>query len=346
MTAKKGSYLSSFWKNFKSNKRAYYSFCILLFLFFISTFAPFIANDKPLVIYKDSKIYFPIIKKYAEKDFGGFFETEARYHSDFMKKSLQKAFVVWPLIPYSYDSIIWDLSQPAPTKPTLKHILGTDDQARDVLARLIYAYRISLWFGICLCFFSVIIGVSVGAFQGFYGGRVDLWGQRIVEIWSGIPLLFLMMILSSFVDPNFWWILGIVLLFSWMGIVGVVRAEFLRGRNMDYIKIAKTLGASDITIIFKHLLPNAMVATLTYIPFIITGSIATLMSLDFLGFGMPVGSASLGELLQQGKNNLSTPHLSIIAFFAIALLLSILVFIGEGIRDAINPKNHYRIKKK
>lgn len=340
MVEYKRSFLLSRWKVFKSNRRAYFSFWIFCILLFLSTFANFIANDKPLLIYKNEKFYFPVIFQYAEKEFGGFFETEAQYSDAYLKDLLKDSIVVWPLIQYSYDSIVLDLQDPAPTPPSLTHLLGTDDQARDVLARLIYAYRISLWFGLLLCMFSVVIGVFVGAIQGFYGGRIDLFTQRLVEVWNGVPLLFLMMILSSFVKPNFWWILAIVLLFSWMGIVGVVRAEFLRGRNMDYVKIARTLRVSNLNIIFRHLLPNAMVATITYIPFIVTGSIATLISLDFLGFGMPVGSASLGELLQQGKNNLYAPHLAIISFFAVAILLSILVFIGEGIRDAFNPKRN------
>ncbi len=329
------------WSKFKRNSRAYFSLWIFLFLFLVSLFAKFIANDKPILIYKDSHFYFPIFFAYPETFFDGDFETEADYQDPYIKNLLKKYFVIWPPIPYTYASIIWDLDEPSPTKPNIKHIFGTDDQARDVFARLIYAYQVSIFFGILLCFFSVIIGVGVGAIQGFYGGNIDLFGQRIIEIWSGVPLLFLMMILSSFVTPSFWWILGIVLLFSWMSLVGVVRAEFLRGRHMDYIKIAKVLGVSDLRIIFLHLLPNAMVATITYIPFIMVGSIATLVSLDFLGFGMPVGSASLGELLQQGRNNLSTPHIAIIAYFATALLLGILVFIGEGIRDAFS-KNKVR----
>lgn len=330
--------LSVRWNIFKNNRRAYYSLCIFIFLLVISSFAKFIANDKPIMIVYDSKMYFPIFVKYSEKTFGGDFETEARYYDDRVRELLANAYVIWPFVPYRYDTIIEDLEIPAPISVSKKHLLGVDDHARDVLARLIYAYQVSIWFGIVLTFFSVVIGVSIGAIQGFYGGKIDLWGQRFVEIWSGIPLLFLMIILSSFVKPSFWWILIIVLLFSWMSLVGVVRAEFLRGRNMDYIKIAKALGVKDKNIIFKHLLPNAMVATITYIPFVMTGSIATLVSLDFLGFGMPVGSASLGELLQQGKNNLTDPHLAIVGFFATSLLLCVLVFIGEGIRDAFNPK--------
>lgn len=324
------------WRVFCKNKRAFYSLWIFAILFVLSMGANFVANDKPLFIYKDHKSYFPVFVSYPEKIFGGDFDTEADYNDPYVKKLLQNAFVIYPLIHYSYDTIVRDLNSPAPTPPTLKHWLGTDDQARDVSARLLYGYRISITFALILSFFSVLIGVSVGAFQGYYGGMVDLLGQRFVEIWSGIPMLFLVIIISSFIAPNFWWILALVLIFSWMSLVGVVRAEFLRGRNMDYVKASKALGASDIRIIFYHILPNALVATITYIPFIMAGSIATLTSLDFLGFGMPVGSASLGELLSQGKNNLTSPHLAIVGFMAVAILLSVLVFIGEGIRDAFD----------
>lgn len=324
------------WRVFCKNKRAFYSLWIFCILFVFSMGANFVANDKPLLIYKDHKVYFPIFISYPEKIFGGDFDTEANYNDPYVKKLLQNAFVIRPLIPYSYDTIVRDLKSPAPTPPTLKHWLGTDDQARDVSARLLYGYRISIIFALILSFFSVLIGVSVGALQGYYGGMVDLLGQRFVEIWSGIPMLFLVIIISSFIAPNFWWILALVLIFSWMSLVGVVRAEFLRGRNMDYVKASKALGASDMRIIFYHILPNALVATITYIPFIMAGSIATLTSLDFLGFGMPVGSASLGELLSQGKNNLTSPHLAIVGFLAVAILLSVLVFIGEGIRDAFD----------
>lgn len=324
------------WRVFCKNKRAFYSLWIFTILFVLSMGANFVANEKPLFIYKDHKAFFPVFVSYPEKIFGGDFDTEANYNDPYVKKLLQNAFVIRPLIPYSYDTIIRDLKSPAPTPPSLRHWLGTDDQARDVSARLLYGYRISIIFALILSFFSVLIGVSVGALQGYYGGMIDLLGQRFVEIWSGIPMLFLVIIISSFIAPNFWWILALVLLFSWMSLVGVVRAEFLRGRNMDYVKASKALGASDIRIIFYHILPNALVATITYIPFIMAGSIATLTSLDFLGFGMPVGSASLGELLSQGKNNLTSPHLAIVGFVAVAILLSVLVFIGEGIRDAFD----------
>ncbi|PDX16004.1 ABC transporter permease subunit, partial [Helicobacter pylori] len=220
--------------------------------------------------------------------------------------------------------------------PSFKHLLGTDDQARDVLARLVYGYRVSLVFGILLTLFSVLIGVSLGAFQGYYGGLIDLVGQRLSEIWSAIPMLFLLIVISSAFNSNFWIILFLVLLFSWMGLSQVVRTEFLKARNMDYTKAARALGVNDLKIIFYHVLPNALVATITYVPFLMAASISTLVSLDFLGFGMPIGSASLGELVNQGKDNLTTPHLAIVAFVAISLLLSVLVFIGEGVRDAFN----------
>ncbi|PAF54206.1 ABC transporter permease [Helicobacter sp. 13S00482-2] len=324
------------WNVFCKNKRAFYSLWIFVILFVTSMGADFIANQKPLFIYQDHRVYFPIFVSYPETTFGGDFDTEANYNDPDVKKLLQNAFVIYPIIPYSYDTIIMDLDSPAPNSPSLKHWLGTDDQARDVSARLLYGYRISIIFALVLSFFSVVIGVSVGALQGYYGGVLDLFGQRFVEIWSGIPMLFLVIIISSFVAPNFWWILALVLIFSWMSLVGVVRAEFLRGRNMDYVKASKALGTSDFRIIFYHILPNALVATITYVPFIMAGSIATLTSLDFLGFGMPVGSASLGELLSQGKNNLTSPHIGIVGFMAVAILLSILVFIGEGVRDAFD----------
>ncbi|CCB79509.1 oligopeptide transport system permease protein OppC (TC 3.A.1.5.1) [Helicobacter bizzozeronii CIII-1] len=328
------------WQAFRANKRAFWALVVFVVLFVLSLGAELWVNDKPLFIYKDHRAYFPIFKDYPESTFGGDFYTSTDYSDPYVKNHLLKnAFVIHPLIPYSYDTIIMDLQQPAPTPPSLKHWLGTDDQARDVLARLVYGYRISILFGLVLSLGSVVLGVVIGAFQGYYGGLLDLLGQRFIEIWSGIPTLFLLIILSSIFTPNFWWLLLLVLAFSWMGLAQVVRTEFLRGRNMDYVKASYALGVSDVRVIFYHILPNAMVATITYIPFIMAGSIGALVSLDFLGFGMPVGSASLGELLNQGKNNLYAPHLALVGFFAIALLLSILVFIGEGVRDAFSATN-------
>jgi len=251
-----------------------------------------------------------------------------------------KGKIYWPLIPYSYDTINYDLPSAAPSYPTGENWFGTDDQGRDVVARLIYGFRISVLFGLVLTFLSSIVGVAAGAVQGYFGGRVDILGQRFIEIWSGLPVLFLLIILSSFVEPNFWWLLLIMLLFSWMGLVGVVRAEFLRGRNLEYVRAARALGLSHSRIMFRHILPNAMVATMTFMPFILSGSITTLTALDFLGFGLPPGSPSLGELLAQGKANLHAPWLGIAGFAVIALQLSLLVFIGEGVRDAFDPRHN------
>ncbi len=326
------------WRIFKSNKRAFYSLILFGILFVVSMSADFIANQKPFLIYHNHKLYFPIFQVYEESEFGGDFQSEPDYNDPFVQHLLKDSFVLKAPIPYSYDTIIMDLDSPSPTPPDAKHWLGTDDQARDVSARLLYGLRVSILFGFVLSFFSVVIGVSLGALQGYYGGLVDLLGQRAIEIYSSVPILFLLIILSSFIVPSFWWILLIVLAFSWITLVGVVRAEFLKARNMDYVKAAKALGIKNSTIIFKHLLPNAMVATITYIPFIMAGSIATLVTLDFLGFGMPVGSASLGELLEQAKNNLTAPHLAICGFVSVSILLSTLVFIGEGVRNAFDPR--------
>ncbi|WP_207618390.1 ABC transporter permease [Helicobacter pylori] len=323
--------------SFKKNKRAVFSLYLFIALLALSLLAPLWVNDRPLFIYKDHKAYFPMFKNYAEVEFGGDFFTSTDYNDPYVQNTLLKdAFIIHVLIPYSYDTIIMDLDSPAPNPPSFKHLLGTDDQARDVLARLVYGYRVSLVFGILLTLFSVLIGVSLGAFQGYYGGLVDLVGQRLSEIWSAIPMLFLLIVISSAFNSNFWIILFLVLLFSWMGLSQVVRTEFLKAKNMDYTKAARALGVNDLKIIFYHVLPNALVATITYVPFLMAASISTLVSLDFLGFGMPIGSASLGELVNQGKDNLTTPHLAIVAFVAISLLLSVLVFIGEGVRDAFN----------
>ncbi|CCF81170.1 Oligopeptide transport system permease protein OppC (TC 3.A.1.5.1) [Helicobacter bizzozeronii CCUG 35545] len=273
------------WQAFRANKRAFWALVVFVVLFVLSLGAELWVNDKPLFIYKDHRAYFPIFKDYPESTFGGDFYTSTDYSDPYVKDHLLKnAFVIHPLIPYSYDTIIMDLQQPAPTPPSLKHWLGTDDQARDVLARLVYGYRISILFGLVLSLGSVVLGVVIGAFQGYYGGLLDLLGQRFIEIWSGIPTLFLLIILSSIFTPNFWWLLLLVLAFSWMGLAQVVRTEFLRGRNMDYVKASYALGVSDVRVIFYHILPNAMVATITYIPFIMAGSIGALVSLDFFGF--------------------------------------------------------------
>ena len=329
-------------QNFKSNKRGFYSFWIFSFLFIVSIFADFIANDKPLLIKFDQEYYFPIINDYPETIFGGDFETEADYRDPYVIKLIEdKGWIIMPLIPYTYNTIIRDLDVPAPAPPSKKNWLGTDDQARDVLARLIYGFRISILFGFTLTFFSMIIGVSAGAIQGYFGGRIDLFFQRFIEIWSAIPTLYVLIILASIVQPNFWWLLMILLFFSWMGYVGVVRAEFLRARNLDYVRAAKALGVSNYTIMFRHLLPNATVATITFLPFSLSASVTALSGLDFLGFGLPPGSASLGEMVNQGRNNLHAPWLGLTSFFTLGLMLGLLVFVGEAIRDSLDPRKTF-----
>ena len=328
--------------NFKSNKRGWYSFWIFTFLFLISIFADFIANEKPLLIIYESQIYLPTFNEYPETTFGGDFETEADYRDPYVRNLIIKnGWMIWPIIPYSYDTIIRDLVVPVPAPPSKNNWLGTDDQARDVLARLIYGYRISILFGFTLTFFSMIIGVSAGAIQGYFGGKTDLFFQRFMEVWSAIPTLYVLIILASIVQPNFWWLLAILLLFSWMGYVGVVRAEFLRARNFDYIRAARALGVSNYTIMFRHMLPNATVATITFLPFSLSASVTTLSGLDFLGFGLPPGSASLGEMVNQGRNNLHAPWLGLTSFFTLGLMLGLLVFVGEAIRDALDPRKTF-----
>ena len=329
-------------QNFKSNKRGFYSFWIFSFLFIVSIFADFIANDKPLLIKFDQEYYFPIINEYPETIFGGDFETEADYRDPYVIKLIEnKGWILMPLIPYTYNTIVRDLNVPAPAPPSKKNWLGTDEQARDVLARLIYGFRISILFGFTLTFFSMIIGVSAGAIQGYFGGRIDLFFQRFMEIWSAIPTLYVLIILASIVQPNFWWLLMILLFFSWMGYVGVVRAEFLRARNLDYVRAAKALGVSNQTIMFRHLLPNATVATITFLPFSLSASVTALSGLDFLGFGLPPGSASLGEMVNQGRNNLHAPWLGLTSFFTLGLMLGLLVFVGEAIRDSLDPRKTF-----
>ena len=326
---------------FKANRRGFWSLWIFLGIFLISLFAEGVANDKPLLVIFEDPLYFPVIETVLESEYGGEFATEAEYRDDYVRELIEnKGSIHWPLIRYSYDTINYNLPSPAPSFPTKENWIGTDDQGRDVVARLIYGFRISVIFGLVLTFLSSIVGVAAGAVQGYFGGRIDILGQRFIEIWSGLPVLFLLIILSSFVEPNFWWLLLIMLLFSWMGLVGVVRAEFLRGRNLEYVRAARALGMSHIRIMSRHILPNAMVATMTFMPFILSGSITTLTALDFLGFGLPPGSPSLGELLAQGKANLHAPWLGISGFAVIALQLSLLVFIGEGVRDAFDPRHN------
>ena len=305
--------------------------------------AEFISNDKPLLVSYEGHWYYPVFKSYPETTFGGDFETEANYREPSVAELInQKGYMIWPINRYSYNTINYDLNQSAPSPPSRENWLGTDDQGRDVVARIIYGFRISVLFGLTLTIFSSIIGVLAGAVQGYFGGLTDIIFQRFIEIWDGLPVLFLLIIMGSLVEPNFWWLLGLMLLFSWMALVSVVRVEFLRARNFEYVKAARAMGLPTPIIMFRHVLPNAMVATLTYMPFILNGSITTLTSLDFLGFGLPPGSPSLGEMLAQGKDNLHAPWLGITAFLVIATLLSLLIFIGEGVRDAFDPRKTNR----
>lgn len=326
-------------QNFRANRRGWWSLWIFLLLFTLSLFAELIANDKPLLIKYDGDWFMPVWFSYAETEFGGDLELAADYRDPYIVELIEdKGWLLWPPVRYSYDTINYAPPSPAPSPPTAENWLGTDDQARDVVARMIYGFRISVLFGLVLTLASSVIGILAGAAQGYFGGWLDLIFQRFIEIWNGLPVLYLLIILASVVQPNFWWLLGLMLLFSWMALVGVVRAEFLRARNFDYVRAARALGVSDTLIIVRHTLPNAMVATLTFLPFILSGSITTLTSLDFLGFGLPPGSPSLGELLAQGKANLQAPWLGLTAFMVLAVMLSLLVFIGEAVRDAFDPR--------
>jgi len=330
------------WLRFKSNRRAYWSLWIFSIFFIITLFSELVANDKPLLINYQGDFYFPIAKVYTEQEFGGDFETEAEYRDEYIAELIKEdGWMLWPPIRYSYNTINYDLPSPAPSPPTAENWLGTDDKGRDVVARIIYGFRISVLFGFMVTILSAIIGVSAGAMQGYYGGWVDLLFQRFMEIWGSLPTLFILIIMVSLVKPNIWWLLGFTLLFAWMGFVGVVRAEFFRGRNFEYVMSAKAMGMSDRRLMFKHILPNAMVATMTFMPFTLAGSVGILTSLDFLGFGLPPGSPSLGELLAQGKANLQAPWLGFTSFFIVGFMLTLLVFIGEGVRDGFDPRKSY-----
>ncbi|MBD9374313.1 ABC transporter permease [Rhizobium sp. ARZ01] len=354
------------WENFKANRRGYWSLWIFLVLFGLSLCAEFIANDRPVVASYKGEILFPVLVNYPEEKFGGFL-AETDYKSDFIRDEIEaNGWMIWPPIRYSYRSTNSNIPHSAPTKPFWlmskeercsgypmgqddrgcilgnMNWLGTDDQARDVLARTIYGFRISVLFGLALTIASAIVGVSAGAVQGYFGGWTDLLMQRFIEIWSSMPVLYILLIIASILPPGFWILLSIMLLFSWVGFVGVVRAEFLRARNFEYVRAARALGVGNGTIMVRHLLPNAMVATLTFLPFILSGSITTLTSLDFLGFGMPPGSPSLGELIAQGKQNLQAPWLGLTAFAIMSLMLSLLIFVGEATRDAFDPRKTFR----
>jgi microcin C transport system permease protein len=356
--------------NFKANKRGYWSFWLFMTLFVMSLLSNILANDRPILAFYKGELLFPAFVAYPEEKFGGFL-ARTDYRDPTIEREINaNGFMIWPPIRYSYDTHNLDLPTPAPSPPTwlltraqceagaAKVIrpgepnrgcasiewnwLGTDDQGRDIVARLLYGFRISVLFGLILASISSIVGVAAGAIQGYFGGRVDLVFQRFIEVWSSLPQLYLLIIISSFLTPGFFVLLGILLLFSWVSLVHVVRAEFLRARNFEYVNAARALGLSNFRIILRHLLPNATVATLTFMPFILNSSITTLTALDFLGFGLPPGSPSLGELLLQGKSNLQAPWLGLTGFAIIALMLSLLVFIGEAVRDAFDPRKNFR----
>ncbi|ANK89732.1 MULTISPECIES: ABC transporter permease [Rhizobium] len=354
------------WKNFRANGRGYWSLWLFLLLFVLSLFAEFLANDRPIIASYKGEILFPVLIDYPEEKFGGFL-AETDYRSSVISDEINaNGWMIWPPIRYSYRSVNSNIPHSAPTAPfwlmteeercsgypqgandpgcTLGNLnwLGTDDQARDVLARVIYGFRISVLFGLALTICSAIIGVTAGAVQGYFGGLTDLLLQRFIEIWSSMPVLYILLIIAAILPPGFFVLLGIMLLFSWVSFVGVVRAEFLRARNFEYVRAARALGVNNRTIMWRHLLPNAMVATLTFLPFILSGSITTLTSLDFLGFGMPPGSPSLGEMIAQGKTNLQAPWLGLTAFFAMSIMLSLLIFIGEAVRDAFDPRKTFQ----
>jgi len=352
--------------NFRRNGRGYWSFAIFSVLFVLSLGAEFIANDKPILVSYEGQYYTPVFRAYPETQFGGDFETDADYRDPYLQKLIAEkgGWMIWPPIRYSYSTHNLDLPTPAPSPPTWMlteeqckavaekkgvsgcaglewNWLGTDDQGRDVLARLIYGFRISVLFGLALTLVSSVIGVAAGAVQGYFGGWVDLLFQRFIEIWTAIPSLYLLLIISSVLVPGFWVLLGILLLFSWVSLVGLVRAEFLRARNFEYVQAARALGVGNFTLMTRHILPNAMVATLTMLPFILSSSVMTLTALDFLGFGLPPGSPSLGELLSQGKNNIQAPWLGLTGFFTVAVMLSLLIFVGEAVRDAFDPRKTF-----
>lgn len=332
-------------KTFKSNKRAYYSAWMLVIVFYLSLLSPILANDRPLLMVYKNDVYFPLVEKVSDATLDGNLPTEADYADAYTRWEIHKnGWMVMPPVPYRYDTVDYFSKTPFPASPSFEHWLGTDDQGRDILSRILYAVRVSLMFGLLLTFFSVIIGVFVGAIQGYFCGRTDLFVGRFLEVWGSLPQLFILIIVSSLIAPGFFSLLVVLLLFSWTSLTGVVRAEFLKTREMDYVRAAKGLGVPDMQIIRRHILPNALVATITYVPFMVSGAIVALTALDFLGFGLPPGEPSLGELVRMGKENLHAPWIGVTIFFVLTFLLSVLVFIGEGVRDAFDP-NRGRIPK-
>ncbi len=328
------------WHRFKQHKLGFSCFIIFSAIFIISLGAELIANDKPLLVKYNHAFYLPILKSYPETTFGGVFETEAEYKDPTVQQLIaEKGWAIWPIIPFSYQTPNFELAVPVPSPPSAQNWLGTDDQGRDVLARILYGLRISLLFGFALTLLSAALGILAGAIQGYYGGWIDLIGQRILEVWSGLPMLFMVMVLVSLFTPSIYWLFLIMLLFGWTTLVSMVRAEFLRARNLEYVWAARSIGAGDGRIMFKHILPNVIGSSLSQLPFMLTANITALTALDFLGYGLPPDSASLGELLLQAKNNLNAPWLALSGFFSLAIVLSLLIYMGEAVRDAFDPRN-------
>jgi microcin C transport system permease protein len=353
------------WNLFKANRRGFWSFWIFFGLFLLSLFAPLICNDRPILVSYKGESLFPTLVEYPESKFGGFLAKTNYRDPVNLDEISANGWMLWPPIRYSYNTVNTEVPRPVPSPPAstlgaeesctkypLKdqdpqciggnmNWLGTDDQGRDVIARLLYGYRVSVAFGLILTFFSSLIGIAAGAVQGYYGGWTDLIFQRFIDIWSSMPTLYLLIIIAAFVTPTFWLLLSILVLFSWTGLVRLIRAEFLRARNFEYVRAARALGLSNFKIMFKHLLPNAMISAVTFMPFLIAGSVTTLTALDYLGFGLPPGSPSLGELVAQGKNNIQAPWLGFTIFILSSTMLTLLVFIGEAVRDALDPRKTF-----
>ena len=326
-------------QRFRQNRLGFVCFILFSLIFVVSLAANLIANEKPLLVKYQQSFYFPVFKRYPETTFGGVFETEADYKDPVVQQLLaEQGWAVWPVIRYAAQTPNLDLAVPVPSEPTAQNWLGTDDQGRDVLARILYALRVSLLFGFAVTLFSAVIGIFVGAIQGYYGGWVDLIGQRLLEVWGGLPMLFMVMILVSIFTPSVYWLFLIMLFFGWTTLVNLVRTEFLRARNLDYVRAARALGVSDTRIIVRHILPNVISSSLSQLPFMLTANITALAALDFLGLGLPADTASLGEILLQGKNNLNAPWLALSGFFTLAIVLSLLIYIGEAARDAFDPR--------
>lgn len=326
-------------QRFRQNRLGYFCFILFSLIFVLSLGANLIANEKPLLVKYQQALYFPVFKAYPETTFGGVFESEADYKDPVVQQLIDDhGWAIWPMIRYAAQTPNLDLAVPVPSAPTAQNWLGTDDQGRDVFARILYALRVSLLFGFALTLLSAVIGIFAGAIQGYYGGWIDLIGQRILEVWGGLPMLFMVMILVSIFTPSVYWLFLIMLFFGWTTLVNLVRAEFLRARNLDYVRAARALGVSDARIMVRHILPNAISSSLSQLPFMLTANITALAALDFLGLGLPADTASLGEVLLQGKNNLDAPWLALAGFFTLAIVLSLLIYIGEAARDAFDPR--------